>query len=56
MSTQTNQARNVVGFEVSDIGGLRRVFAKPTFNSEKCEEDIILRLTFLQASLVSSNP
>ncbi|VDO88406.1 unnamed protein product [Schistosoma mattheei] len=35
MSTQTNQARNVVGFEVSDIGGLRRVFAKPTFNIAK---------------------
>ncbi|CAH8515703.1 unnamed protein product [Schistosoma haematobium] len=40
MSTQTNQARNVVGFEVSDIGGLRRVFAKPTFNSEKFAKNV----------------
>ncbi|CAI2726541.1 unnamed protein product [Schistosoma spindalis] len=40
MSAQTKQARNVVGFEVSDIGGLRRVFAKPTFNSEKFAKNV----------------
>ncbi|XP_018650206.1 hypothetical protein Smp_001530 [Schistosoma mansoni] len=40
MSAQTKQTRSVVGFEVSDIGGLRRVFAKPTFNSDKFAKNV----------------
>ncbi|CAH8842531.1 unnamed protein product [Trichobilharzia szidati] len=40
MSAQMKQMRNATETEVSDIGGLRRVFAKSTFNSEKFAKNV----------------
>ncbi|TNN10632.1 Exocyst complex component 8 [Schistosoma japonicum] len=40
MSAQTKLVQNSNELEVSDIGGLRRVFAKSTFNSEKFARNI----------------
>ncbi|CAH8505880.1 unnamed protein product [Heterobilharzia americana] len=40
MSARMKQVRNSIDQEVSDIGGLRRVFAKSTFNSDKFAKNI----------------